>query len=224
MAQFDPPATAPPGAHHYATENPSYSLLDASVHFGMIRALRCRRVLELGSGHSTLLSAQAGRLNAAEGHPLELVVYDPYPGVVDESLPGLHALHRSPAQQVPLTVFERLEADDVLFVDTTHTVKLGSEVNFILLEILPRLKPGVVVHVHDVFLPFEYPQTWIRELGLYWNEQYLLQAFLAHNESWEVLAAVHALSRLRADELTALLPTQHANRTDGGSFWMRRTA
>jgi Methyltransferase domain len=220
-AEFRPPAVAPEGSNRYATDNPSYSLLDATVHYGMIRALRPKRVVELGSGHSTLVTLEAARANESEGHPLALNVYDPFPSVVGDDLPGLDALHRTPAQEVPLAVFEGLEDGDVLFVDTTHTVKIGSEVNFVLLEVLPRLRSGVTVHIHDVFLPFEYPRRWMEDFALYWNEQYLLQAFLAHNERWVVLAAVHALSRMRRAELEGVLPAEAA-RQDGGGFWMRR--
>ena len=206
----------------YVAENPSYGLLDASLLYAIVRDGRPRRIVELGSGHSTLVAAQAARENTAEGHPCELVAYDPYPSAAGDDLPGLAALHRIGAQAVPLEVFEQLEAGDVLFVDTTHTVKLGSDVNHIVLEILPRLKPGVIVHVHDIFLPYEYPRFWPEDLGLYWNEQYLLQAFLACNPSFEILAAVATLRRDREPQLAALVPG--AMGTAGTAFWMRRTA
>jgi Methyltransferase domain len=221
MAEFRPPATAPEGSHTYAIDNPSYSLLDAAVGYGMVRSLRPRLIVELGSGHSTLVTAQAGLRNQDEGSPFRLDVFDPFPRVVSEGLPGLHVLHRTPAQDVPLTVFEELGDGDVLFVDTTHTVKIGSEVNFLVLEVLPRLRPGVVVHFHDIFLPFEYPRRWMEDFGLYWNEQYLIQAFLAHNESWEVLVATQALSRMRRPELTDIV-SPAVVKHDAGSFWMRR--
>jgi hypothetical protein len=203
----------------YVAENPSYGLLDASLLYAIVREGRPRRVVELGSGHSTLVSAQAARENTAAGHPCELVAYDPYPSAAGDDLPGLSALHRIGAQSVPFEVFEALDAGDVLFVDTTHTVKLGSDVNHIVLEILPRLKPGVIVHVHDIFLPYEYPRFWPEDLGLYWNEQYLLQAFLACNPSFEILAGVATLRRDREPQLAALVPG--AMGTAGTAFWMR---
>ncbi|MDQ3850917.1 MAG: class I SAM-dependent methyltransferase [Actinomycetota bacterium] len=214
MASFAP--------ERYSADNPSYSLLDATVLYGVLRELKPRRVVELGSGQTTLVMAQAGRENAGESHPLRLDAYDPYPAVADDFLPGLNALHRVAAQDVPLAVFEELEAGDVLFVDTTHTVKVGSDVNFIVLEVLPRLAAGVVVHVHDVFLPYEYPRRWPEDFGLYWSEQYLVQAFLALNPSFEVLCAVAALHRDRHAELERLLPGPSV--VDGSAFWMRRTA
>lgn len=220
-AEFRPPPTSAPGSDRYATGNPSYSLLDATLHYAVVRWLRPRRLVELGSGHSTLVTAEAARRNEAEGSPLTLDVYDPFPSVIREGLSGLNALHSTPAQAIPLAVFEALESGDVLFVDTTHTVKIGSEVNFVVLEVLPRLRAGVVVHFHDIYLPFEYPRAWMEDFALYWNEQYLLQAFLAHNQSWDVLVAVQALNRLRRAGLAASLSSA-ALAHDGAGFWIQR--
>jgi hypothetical protein len=221
IAEFRPPATAQEGSHTYAIDNPSYSLLDAALGYAMVRWLRPGLIVELGSGHSTLVTAQAGLRNQTEGSPGRLDVFDPFPSVVNDDLPGLHALHRTPAQDVPMTVFEELDDGDILFVDTTHTVKIGSEVNFVVLDVLPRLRAGVVVHFHDIFLPFEYPRPWMEDFALYWNEQYLIQAFLAHNESWEVLVATQALTRMRRAELTDIVSSAVIEH-DAASFWMRR--
>jgi predicted O-methyltransferase YrrM len=215
MRGFSPPQTAP-DPHTYAAANPSYGRLDASVLYATIRAVKPRRIVELGSGHSTLVMAQASRDN---GTVLE--AYDPYAAVARQDLPGLSALHRVPAQQVPFAVFESLRDGDVLFVDTTHTVKAGSDVNFVVLEVLPRLAPGVVVHLHDIFIPFEYPRIWLEDFGLFWAEQYLVQAFLAMNPSYEVLWSSAALARLRREELAAALPPG-VPAEDGSAFWIRR--
>jgi predicted O-methyltransferase YrrM len=209
---------APPG---YDPDS-AYNAADAAVLYGMLRGLRPSRVVELGSGQSTLVMALAARENAADGDPLALESFDPYPGVAQPPLAGLAALERVPAQEVPLTVFEALGPGDVLFVDTTHTVKLGSDVNHIVLEVLPRLRPGVIVHLHDIFLPFEYPRVWPERYGLYWSEQYLVQAFLAFSSGYDVLAAVHALQRRRPAEAGELLPAAVGERV-GAAFWVRRT-
>jgi len=222
MAEFDPPGTSP-DPRRYATSNPSYSRLDAAVLYATVRALRPARIVELGSGQSTLVTAQAVRHNVAEGSPCRYEAYDPYPGVATDGLPGLDALHRVPAQALPAAAIEALGDGDVLFVDTTHTVKTGSDVNHIVLEILPRLAPGVVVHGHDIFLPFEYPPGFMADFGLYWAEQYLLQAFLAMNPGYEVLFACAALHGLRPDDLRAALPPGAAEQ-GGSAFWLRRTA
>jgi methyltransferase family protein len=220
MRAFQPPLAADGNRWQYVPAE-SYSLADATLLYAMLRTLRPRRVVELGSGQSTLVSAQAARDNAADGDLLELEVYDPYPSVVTEELPGLARLERLAAQDVPMAAFERLSAGDVLFVDTTHTVKLGGDVNFIVLEVLPRLADGVVVHLHDIFLPYEYPRTWLEDYGLYWTEQYLVQAFLTFNARYEVLVALHALQRDRREQMSAVL-TPSALDWPGGAFWIRR--
>jgi predicted O-methyltransferase YrrM len=218
MAEFAPPQEPTSDPHRYAVANPSYGRLDASVLYATVRALAPRRIVELGSGHSTLVTAEALR-RAGTGARLE--VYDPYAAVVRADLPGLTALHAVPAQEVPLSVFDALESGDILFVDTTHTVKAGSDVNRIVLEVLPRLAPGVVVHLHDIFIPFEYPRVWLEDFGLYWSEQYLVQAFLAMNSGYEVLWSSAALARLRRDALAAALPPG-VPPADGSAFWIRR--
>ena len=220
MAEFRPPATG--GPQIYTRGTVPYPLLDATLLYGVIRGRRPRRVVELGSGASTLVTAQAALANGREGDPLRLDVYDPYPGVVTETLPGLSSLRRTRAQDVPAAVFEELAAGDVLFVDTTHTVKVGGDVNAIVLDVLPRLAPGVLVHVHDVFLPYEYPRRWLEDFGLYWTEQYLLQAFLAQNERWTIRCAVTALTREAPQRLAALLPEGVPGQ--GSAFWMERAA
>jgi hypothetical protein len=221
MAEFAP-AGAPGAEPAYLRGTEAYPLLDATVLYGTIRRLRPARVVELGSGASTLVITQALVANARDGGaPAQLEVFDPYPSSVTETLPGITELHRARAQDAPLAGFERMGAGDVLFVDTTHTVKLGSDVNFVVLEVLPRLAPGVVVHFHDIFLPYEYPRTWLEDYGLYWTEQYLLQAFLSLNADYEVVLAVHALARERPAELAAALPAG-VGLTAGAAFWIRR--
>jgi hypothetical protein len=206
----------------YDPGNPSYTPLDATVLYGVVRTHKPRRIVELGSGHTTLVAAQAARENAAEGSPCRLDAYDPFPGVATPDVPGLDGLHRVAAQDVPLAVFEELGDGDVLFVDTTHVVKLGSDVNHIVLQILPRLRPGVIVHVHDIFIPYEYPRQWPEKFGLYWTEQYLLHAFLAMNPGYEILFSVPALHRDRAAQLGPLVPG--AMPGGGSAFWIRRTS
>ena len=220
LAEFQPLERGAP-AGVYQTDNPSYTRVDADVLHAMIRHLRPRKVLELGSGHSTLVAAAACQANARLGYPSELGSYDPCPAVAGEGIPGLTRLERVAAQQVPIERFRELAAGDVLFVDTTHTVKLGSDVNFVILDVLPELKPGVVVHFHDIFLPWEYPRHWIESLGLYWSEQYMLQAFLAMNPCYEVLCALGALARSRPQVLAEHVRGWRPGVTPG-AFWIRR--
>jgi hypothetical protein len=216
MGEFDRASAA--GA--YEQLNASYPLPDARLLYAIVREWRPSSIVELGSGQTSRVIAQACAANAAEGARSRFEAFDPFPTAVDDSLPGLATLHRVPAQEVPEQVFSELGDGDVLFVDTTHTVKLGSDVNRIVLRILPLLAPGVVVHFHDICLPYEYPRYLFEEYALYWAEQYLLQAFLSMNPSFEVLYATDALCRDRRSEVANL--GLAAASESGSSFWIRR--
>jgi hypothetical protein len=201
--------------------NDTYSWGDAHLLHAMVRDLKPGRIHELGSGFSTLLIAGACRRNEAEGAPAHYEVVDPYPTVAPPGTPAVTSFRRESAERLPLDWFASLGAGDVLFVDTTHTVKLGSDVNWIVLDVLPSLAPGVVVHFHDIFLPYEYPRTWPEDYGLYWAEQYLLQAFLSGNAEWEVLCPLQAFCREEPARFRAVLPAAPEG-TAGGAFWIRR--
>jgi len=153
------------------------------------------------------------------GVALEFV--EPYPDrlarLLRPSDAATTALHRARVQDLPIDLFARLEANDILFVDSSHVSRAGSDVNFILFEILPRLKPGVLVHVHDVFWPFEYPARWFRR-GMAWNEAYLLRAFLTCNDSFEIYFWAPYAARLDPSPATAV------RLEDGQSIWIRRRA
>ena len=206
--------------HSYDPGNDSYPLVDARMLYAMVRHLRPTRIVELGSGQTTRVMAQACRENVRDGAPAQLRAFDPFPTAVDDGLPGLAELVRVKAQDIPDDVFTELEAGDVLFVDTTHTVKIASDVNHIILRVLPLLQPGVIVHIHDIFLPYEYPRFFFADYALYWAEQYLLQAFLAFNSDFEVLCAVYALGREQSARMAATGAL--AAGEIGSSFWIRR--
>jgi hypothetical protein len=222
LPEFTPPVRAD-GAEGFHLDNISFGPVDAHVLYSTIRRWKPRRVMELGSGWSTLVSAQACRANAAEGHATELTAVDPFPQpFLHAGLDGLAELRAQKATAVPVEELASLRADDVLFVDTTHTVKLGSEVNYLVLDVLPRLQEGVLVHFHDIFLPFEYPRRWLEEHAYFWAEQYLLQAFLACNPYFEVLFASHYLAKTETERLTALIPTLASTDKSPSSIWLRR--
>lgn len=199
-------------------DNPYFSGTDALVLYCMVRHLRPARILEVGSGFSTLLSAKAvvrngsGRLQCIEPNPSPILV---------QGFAGLERLHASKVEDMGLAPFLELTADDILFIDSSHVSRIASDVNFLFLEVLPRLRPGVVVHVHDVYLPFEYNREFIKELHLFWNEQYVLQAFLAFNSAFEVVFANNYMAYRHGDAMVATFPSSPW--WGGGSFWMRRT-
>jgi predicted O-methyltransferase YrrM len=225
LSEFAPPLRAGEAPNGFYLDNISFGPVDAHVLYATVRHWKPRRVMELGAGWSTLVSAQACRANAADGHPTELVAADPFPQpFLHAGLEGLSELRASKATDVAAEELAELGEGDVLFVDTTHTVKVGSEVNYLILEVLPRLREGVLVHFHDIFLPFEYPRRWIEERAYYWAEQYLLQAFLACNPHFEILFASHYLARTEPERLRALIPTAEATDKPPSSIWLRRKA
>ncbi|MDQ5820548.1 MAG: class I SAM-dependent methyltransferase [Actinomycetota bacterium] len=223
LAEFSPPATAAAEDAFYVW-NGYYQAVDADVLYAMVRHLKPRRILEIGSGYSTLVTAAACSRNRGEGHASVFTAVDPGPRAAIKPPPdGPDRFLRTTAQELPLETFLELGRGDLLFVDSSHAVKLGSDVNFLVLEVLPRLRPGVVVHFHDIFLPYEYPRDWY-ERGTFVAEQYLLHAFLIDSTSYEVFFAAHAVARAHRDRLAELIPSLGA-RSDHypAAFWMLRT-
>jgi len=209
-------------AHEYFADNGNYLGFDAAILHCMIRHFRPRRIIEIGSGYSTLASARAVRANASANPPApcELVAIEPYPReMLRHGVPGLSHLIPKKLQEVPLEFFAALEANDILFIDSSHVLTIGGDVQREYLQIIPSLRPGVIVHVHDIFLPMEYPRRWIMESRWFWNEQYLLQAFLSFNREFEVLWAGAYMTLNYPDKLAAF---SRFERALAQSFWMRR--
>jgi Methyltransferase domain len=206
--------------HQYHWNNPSFGALDASVYYGVIRRYEPERVIEVGGGFSTLIAAQAVRMFPLDRRP-RFTCIEPYPlEMLAADLDGLYELIQQPVQSVPLTAFSQLSRNDVLFIDSSHVSKAGSDVNYLLLEVLPQLRSGVVVHIHDIFLPWDYPREWVFKLRNFWNEQYLVHALLACGSAFEVLAGNWFLSQERGAEVAGLL--KDAPVTSGASLWIQR--
>ena len=190
---------------------------DALACYCMIRHFEPNLVIEVGSGHSSRLIARAALEN---GHT-KLVCIEPHPSAaLSAGFPGLSRLVPQRVQEVDPTMFGELKANDVLFIDSSHVVCCGSDVNYLFLEVIPHLAKGVLIHVHDVFLPGEYPESWVKEKLRFWSEQYLLQAFLAFNGEFEVLLCNSFLGQTHQPELKQTFPTSPW--WSGGSFWIRR--
>jgi hypothetical protein len=190
---------------------------DALVAYCMIRHFQPRLIVEVGGGFSSLVAAEA----IAKNKNSRLICIEPFPrDFLRQGFPGLHSLIEKKVEDIDIGFFSQLEAGDILFIDSSHTVKIGGDVNYLFLEILPRLKPGVIVHVHDIFLPFDYRRDWVMEQLRFWSEQYLLQAFLSFNSEFEVLMANAYLVHRYMEDLNATFPKSPPPR--GGSFWMRR--
>ncbi len=221
----DVPNEMAPGPPSYHWRNDFWNGLDAIAQYAILRDARPRRVVEVGCGWSSLLMAEALLRNEAEGAGRTQVdQVEPYARKeLLSALPDHWRLHESILQRAPLELFESLEAGDVCFYDGSHVARAGSDVAWFFFEILPRLAPGVLVHVHDIFWPNDYPDQWIFEGGLSWNEQYVFQAFLMGNREFRLTLANAAVADAFPDRLQAALGTVPTALT-GGSVWMRREA
>ena len=205
------PAEPPPGQRR------PFRGVDALAAYCMVRHFQPRLIIEVGSGFSSLALGQA----AAKNKNSALVCIDPFPSdFLRRGFPGLQSSIEEKIQNIDLKFFAQLQSGDILFIDSSHTVKIGGDVNYLFLEVLPRLKPGVIVHVHDIFLPFEYRRDWVLDEFRFWNEQYLLQAFLTFNSEFEVLLANSYLNHYHQEDLKAAF--RNLPSLAGGSFWMRR--
>ncbi len=225
-AELTWPAQAPAGEPTaYYHENFAYRPGDAEPCYLMMRSLRPKRVIELGSGMSSKLIASALERNRAEGHAVRYDIFDLYPEdhIGKKHVKGVDELHKTAVQALPLETFDALEAGDVLFIDTSHVLRVGSDVEYEYSQILPRLKPGVIVHIHDIFLPLEYPKAWIFENNWCWNEQYLVQAILANGGSYEPLYAAAFMWRENGADLAKLWPHFDPKTCLPAGLWLRKT-
>lgn len=204
--------------YEFYFNNPNFSGTDALVLYCMVRYFKPRRIIEVGSGYSTFVSAQAALRNGNT----KLICIEPYPmEVLKQGFPGLTELIPSKVEDVDLDLFSQLEENDILFLDTSHVVRCGGDVNLLYLEVIPRLRNGVIVHSHDIFFPKEFPKSWILELHFFWTEQYLLQAFLIYNYAFEMLFSNSYMGLKYLAEMKATFPFSHPW-WGGGSFWMRK--
>ncbi len=216
--EFIERAGADPTEYH--ARNDSYSPLDAWVLAGLLEHLRPARMIEVGCGLATLVSARVNRERLDES--IELTCIEPHPPeLLAGGVPGVSDLRVERVQETPLELFAQLTDGDVLFLDTSHAVKTGGDVVWIFNEIIPRLRAGVYVHVHDVFLPSDYPERWVFE-GRGWNENYLVQAFLAFNREFDVVWGQQYMLRHHLDEVVLAFPGFRLVIPPPAALWMRR--
>lgn len=205
----------------YFYNNGSFGALDAVCLAAMGSRAAPKRIIEVGSGHSS-----AAILDLCDDgiiDPREVVFIDPNFDRLDELVSVADksrvTLHQQRVQDVDVEIFRKLEAGDMLFIDSSHVSKIGSDVNFLVFEVFPVLRAGVIVHIHDVFDGFEYPKLWLDE-GRYWNEQYLMRAFLMYNASFEILFMSAFVFNRHYEFFRDHAPL--SVKTGGGQLWIRR--
>ena len=188
---------------------------DAEVYYGLIRSYKPARIIEIGSGHSTKVARQAildGKLNS------RLISIDPQPrtevaALADECL-------RKRVEDIEPALFDTLQSGDVLFIDSSHELRVGNDCVFLYSNVVPRLAQGVLVQIHDISLPYEYPFETLAEAAE-WNEQYIVQAMLMVGDAFEVLWPGHFLQRTR-DDFAKFFPHNHGGQAQ--SLWLRKLA
>jgi predicted O-methyltransferase YrrM len=195
--------------------NNMYGRADSTIYAAILRRFKPHRVIEVGSGYSTAVLLDTA---AADEFETEVTCIEPYPKRLESVLVPTDdvTIWCQPVQDVPLSYFNALRSGDILFIDSTHVAKAGSDVCWLFLRVLPLLAPGVLVHIHDIFWPFTYPETWLRE-GRDWNESYLLNALLVDTTRWEIVLFSSWLWQNRADLVPVNLRNEHP-----GSIWIRR--
>lgn len=204
-------------------ENCSYPITDALILFSMIRKIKPKRIIEIGSGFTSALMMD---VNERYFHnTIEMVFIEPYPELLLQRMRGKdeerYKVIATGVQSVPIKEFKKLESGDILFIDSTHVSKFNSDVNYELFDILPNLNPGVIVHFHDVFDGFEYPLQWLKN-GWAWNEDYLLRAYLMGNKDYDVLLMNDYLVRRYPRML--LKSFKRVENNCGGGFWIKKTS
>lgn len=206
----------------YSPKNFWYGLSDGAVYYSMLTTLRPKRVVEVGSGFS---SAIALDVRDQQLHDLEVTFIEPHPRrllrLLEEGDNKTADVRRNAVQDVPLELFDVLERDDILFIDSTHVSKPGSDVNWLFFRVLPRLRPGVIIHIHDIFFPFEYRNDWLAQRRS-WNESYLLLAFLSYNEAFQIMFFNSWIWQKRPEVVRQYFPETIDD--SPGSVWLRRVA
>lgn len=208
---------------HFYFDNPAFGSGDAEYWYQLIRLKKPKKIFEIGSGHSTLMAINAIRKNEEEnsGYKCQHICIEPY------EMPWLEktkvTVVREKVEDVDVSFFSELEKGDILFIDSSHIIRPDGDVLFEYLQLLPTLKKGVIVHVHDIFSPRNYLDTWLRDDVRFWNEQYLLEAFLTHNSSWEIIGSLNYLHHNHYEKFKQICPFLNESR-EPGSFYFQKIA
>lgn len=218
------PYSAPSVRHQFYINNGTFESVDCEVLYCMIRDFSPKIIIEIGSGNSTYLSAQALLANKQKkGSNSQLIAIEPYPNeILKTGFQGLTKLIDKKVEELDVSLFNTLQENDILFIDSSHILKTGNDVQKIYLEILPILNKGVLIHIHDIFFPAEYPKETILKHYRFWTEQYLLQAFLSFNNAFEVVWAGSYMHLNYPEKLENAFRSYHRDHRWPGSIWIRK--
>jgi predicted O-methyltransferase YrrM len=207
----------------YFRNNSRFGAGDAEYWYCIIRHLKPKRIVEVGSGFSTMLAARALLSNHMEdtSYTCTHICIEPYEAPWLESANVEVVRHR--LQDVDPKLFASLDVDDILFIDSSHIIRPQGDVVTTMLQILPRLNPGVVVHIHDIFSPRDYPKKWVVDEVRLWNEQYMVEAFLSHNQDWQVVGALNYLRHQYCSAISKSLGRSLNNGSEPGSLYLQRS-
>ncbi len=212
-----------PASLKFYFNNGAFESGDAEYWYQLIRAIKPKRIFEIGSGNSTLMAISAIAQNQADdtNYNCEHICIEPY------EMPWLEesgvSVVRSKVEDFELSFFSKLQENDILFIDSSHIIRPQGDVLFEYLELLPSLRKGVIVHIHDIFSPKNYLKQWLQDEVRFWNEQYLLEAFLTHNSTWKIVGALNYLHHNHYEKLKAVAPYLTPER-EPGSFYIQKIA
>jgi hypothetical protein len=211
----------------YYSQNPSFGYSSAAILHAMIRSYSSKGVVEIGGGFSSLIALEALRKNSDNGN-FSFKCIEPFPSewlkdLAQES-PDNIKLYIERAEKMDIEAYLDLKENDVLFIDSSHVSKLNSDVNYIYLQVLPRLAKGVIVHIHDIYIPYEYPRVHFYGLHKYfWNEQYMLQAFLTNNNDFEIILPGYYVQTDMRDDFQRVFPHYDpAIHRATSSLWLKK--
>jgi len=200
----------------YYFNNDQFSYSDALALFCMLLQTKPRQIVEVGSGYSSAIMLDVN--NKFLNNKMNLTFIEPYPDRLNSLLRKTDKpkIIKKFVQDVPMSTFTSLKKGDILFIDSSHVGKSGSDVNWLYHEVIPRLSKGVIVHVHDIQYPFEYPDVWI-EQGRSWNEIYMLRCLLTDSPSYEIIFWASYLHNQHQKAIKLAMPLSVKN--SGGSIW-----
>lgn len=209
-----------PNDLQFEINNSFFGSGDAEFLFNFVRYLKPRNIVEVDCGTSTKIIASANKFNSVEtGFFAMHTCIEPYEQPWLDNFPSVLPL-RKKIEEIDLSLFKEMGAGDLLFIDSSHIIRPQGDVLFEYLEIIPTLRKGVYIHVHDIFTPRDYPASWIKKDVKFWNEQYLLEATLSKNESYEIIAALNYLKHQNFAELKKVCPYLTEQR-EPGSFYFK---